>query len=247
MFWRKNIAPVRPLPEKIEVFARHCLSSSVSQHKKRFSGYSREKCLENFLQTIDRSQANVTFILDTGNGKAEDHFLFRTQEKIVQIRQGSEAGAFLSLLDHISSLPLHLDTIIYIVEDDYLHREGWVNMLLEGFSLSSVDYVTLYDHRDKYILPMYRRLTSKIFVTPSSHWRTIPSTTQTFAVRMKTLLEDLEIHRRFSKNREISADHQKFCRLMRKGRVLISPIPGFSTHAEPEFASPCINWAPFFE
>ena len=246
MFWRKTKAVPRQFPEKIEIFSRHCLVSSISQHKKRFPGYSRKICFDNFLQTLDRTQANITFILDSAQGNAEEHFLSSSQEKVIRIHEGGEAKAFLALLDIIASQPLHPDTIVYIVEDDYLHREGWMDILLEGFSLPHVDYVTLYDHQDKYFLPIYQGLRSQIFVTKSCHWRTIPSTTNTFAVRFDTLLEDLRIHRHFSKNRTISADHQKFCRLTNRGRVLVSPMPGFSTHAEPEFASPCIDWARFF-
>jgi hypothetical protein len=157
----------------------------------------------------------------------------------VEINQGTEAGAFLALLDYLESLSLHPETPIYLVEDDYVHREGWTDVLLEGLQIPGIDYVTLYDHKDKYTDPMYQNLTSKLLLTQSCHWRTIPSTTQTFAARWKTLQRDLSIHRRYSRNRKISADHQKFLTL---GATLISPIPGWSTHAEPPFASPGIDW-----
>ena len=179
--------------------------------------------------------------MDTAKGT--DHFL-RRQAKyfVLEIQEGSEAGSFLRLLDHIESLQLAPETILYFVEDDYLHREGWVDVLLEGMQLPGVDYVTLYDHQDKYFLPQYWKLTSKILISPTCHWRTIPSTTQTFAVKWGRLQQDLPIHRRFSEKREISDDHGKFSLLTKLGRTLVSPMPGWSTHAEPEFASPCIDW-----
>ncbi|MBF8262947.1 MAG: hypothetical protein HW387_612 [Parachlamydiales bacterium] len=247
MFFRPRTPTIpRAIPNKIEVFARHCLFSKISQHKKRLTGFSREKCLANFLATIDPNRANVTFVLDHLNGQPQDHFLFRhPQAKILTIQEGNEAGSFLWLLGYIASLPLDQDTVIYIVEDDYLHRPGWIDILCEGFSIPGIDYVTLYDHCDKYFLPMYGSLKSKLYATPSCHWRTTPSTTNTFAVRLGTLRKDLPIHRRYSLGREISQDHLKFCHLLRKGRTLISPIPGWSTHAEPEYASPCIDWDAF--
>jgi hypothetical protein len=246
-FWRRIPTVHRDIANKIEVFARHCVFSNVSQHKKRLNGFSREKCFANFLATLDRDYANVTIILDHFGKKAEDHFLFgHTQDPIRCIQEGTEAGAFLWLLDYIASLSLDPDTVVYIVEDDYLHRPFWVEILREGFSIDQADYVTLYDHRDKYFLPMYSKLSSKLFTTKSCHWRTTPSTTNTFAVRFSTLMSDLPIHRRYSLGRAISRDHQKFCHLMRKGRMLISPIPGFSTHAEPEYASPCVDWNSYF-
>jgi len=227
----------------IQIFSRHCFFSNISQHKKRWNGFSRELCARNLFETLDAAKANLTFWLDTEKGT--DHFLKKqTQHPVLEIQAGSEALSFLRLLDHVESLKLHPETILYFVEDDYLHREGWLDVLLEGIRLPGVDYVTLYDHRDKYF-PQYQKLTSKIFVSPTCHWRTIPSTTQTFAVKWGRLLQDLSIHRRFSEGREISDDHGKFSLLTKLGRTLVSPMPGWSTHAEPEFASPCIDWEAF--
>jgi hypothetical protein len=226
----------------IQVFVRHCHFSSISQHKKRWPNFSREKCHQNLLQTIDLQRASVTFLLDTYHQKGL-HFLEKeTAFPIKKISEGTESGSFLRLLDHIETLKLDPETILYFLEDDYLHRAGWLDVLIEGMQLPGVDYVTLYDHKDKYFLPMYEQLRSKIFVSPTCHWRTVPSTTHTFAVRWKRLKKDLAIHRKYSVGRKISQDHEKFSFLTRGGATLISPMPGWSTHAEIEFASPCIEW-----
>jgi glycosyltransferase involved in cell wall biosynthesis len=195
---------------------------------------------------MDTDQANLTFFLDVHHPLSEDHFLsLEKNHPVIEVNAGTEAGSFLALLDHVRHLNLHPDTILYFVEDDYLHRPGWLNALQEGFRVPDSHYVTLYDHKDKYV--HYPYLSSQLFITPSCHWRTIPSTTHTFAVRMQTLIEDFPIHKSYSTGRSISEDHRKFCHLQRKGRRLISPIPGFSTHSEPEFASPCIDWEKYLE
>ncbi len=226
---------------KVEIFSRHCFFSSISQHKKRLPGFSREACYRNLLDTVDFKRARLTFLLDTAKGT--DHFLREEKEHpVIEINEGSEAGSFLRLLDRVEAMNPHPETVLYFVEDDYLHREGWLDVLLEGIQLPGVDYVTLYDHRDKYFLPMYKNLQSRVFASRSCHWRTVPSTTQTFAVRWKRLKQDLSIHRSFSKGREISADHEKFCKLTKRGATLISSMPGWATHMELEFASPCIDW-----
>lgn len=240
MFWnRKEV--VAPCKEPIEVFARHCIYSSISQHKERFEGFSRQACHRNFLDTMNEAKAHVTYFLDTAHGSVENHFLAGS-EGVVETRAGSEAQAFLDLLDYVEKLDLHPGTILYFVEDDYLHKGGWLDVLREGFEIPGVDYVTLYDHKDKYFFPSYKKLTSKIFATASCHWRQTPSTTNTFAVLYKTLMRDLAVHRKFSKGRKISADHDKFCCLQRKGALLVSALPGWSTHCEPKFASPCVDW-----
>jgi glycosyltransferase involved in cell wall biosynthesis len=240
LFSRKRASLSQPPYQgKVEIFSRHCYFSDASPHKKRPEGFSRELCYRNLLETFDSERANLTFIYDAAKGT--DHFLKNELKwPVVQIQEGSEAAAFLRLLDHLESLNLHPETIVYLVEDDYLHREGWLDVLIEGLELA--DYATLYDHKDKYFEPMYKALKSKIFLSASTHWRTIPSTTQTFAARWKTLKRDLSTHRRFSRKVKISEDHKKFTLLTKRGATLISPMPGWATHAEPEFASPLVNW-----
>lgn len=229
---------------KIEVFSRQAFFSSISTHKKRFSDFSHYACYRNLLDTFDPSKANLTFFFDAAKGPVSEHFLKEeSADQILQVQEGTEAGAYLRLIEHVCSLDIAPETILYFVEDDYLHRPGWIDVLLEAFQLPEVDYATLYDHRDKYF--MYPKLRSRIFVTPSCHWRTTPSTTNTFAVRLQTLREDLTIHQKYSKGRKISDDHKKFVHLYNLGRLLVSSIPGWSTHAEPEFSSPCIAWDNF--
>jgi len=239
-FWRRSIEPPSSYDGKIEVFSRHCLFSSISQHKKRLPGFSHEICYRNLLATVDLTQANLTFLLDIARGAKEHHFL--SKEKVIEISEGTESGAFLRLLEHVEALPLHPETILYFVEDDYLHLPGWVQVLREGLQIPGVDYVTLYDHRDKYTAPAYEHLKSRLFCTSSCHWRTTPSTTQTFALRFKTLLRDIKIHRKYSMHRKISADHAKFLHLEKQGRVLVSSIPGWATHVEEGLTSPCVQW-----
>lgn len=233
---------------KIELFVRHCNFSEVSQHKNRFPSFSRQKCYENLLATLDPARVNITFLLDTFYPSPTTHFILeQTKYPVIEIKEGNEAGSFLKLLDHVSSLHLKPETIVYFLEDDYLHREGWVDVLLEGFSIPEGLYVTLFDHRDKYFLPTYKELKSKIFHTSSCHWRTTPSTTNTYAMRYKTLKAHLPVHQEFSLGRKISSDHDKFVKLGEMGATLISPIPGWSTHVEPEYASPCIDWGAAFK
>jgi hypothetical protein len=140
------------------------------------------------------------------------------------------------------------EQIIYFLEDDYLHRPGWCDIMLEGFTINTF-YLTLYDF-DLFIAKGYL---SEIFVTPNSHWRAVPATTNTFACRYKTLLEDLEIHQKYSSSNAIkeedgfhfSKDYDKFWELQEKQRYLISPMPGWSTHCDANHLSPMIDWDEF--
>src|SRR5579883_454133 len=93
---------------KIEVFVRYCHFSNISQHKHRFLNFSREKCYDNLLATLDPKRVNLTFLLDTFYPSGEIHFIRQQQTySVIEISEGTEAGSFLRLLDHVSSLSLH--------------------------------------------------------------------------------------------------------------------------------------------
>jgi hypothetical protein len=100
----------------------------------------------------------------------------------------------LNVLNYVKEQNYDDNDIIYFLEDDYIHRQGWVDILKEGFKYIAADYYTLYDHPDKYWLPMYEDLTSRILPTPTTHWRTTPSTTNTYACTYKTLMKHFDSH-----------------------------------------------------
>ncbi len=228
---------------KIEVFIRHCHYSAASAHKTRFANFTKQACHLNLLNTLDPHRVNITYFLDTFFPTDTTHFIKQQKSyPIIEIKAGTEAQSFLMMLDYICSQDLSSDTIIYLLEDDYLHRAGWASVLEEAFTIPDIDYVTLYDHKDKYFLPEYQNLQSQIFHTKTCHWRTTPSTTNTYAMRFETLKTHLSIHQEYSLNRTITADHEKFTQLWEMGASLVSSIPGWSTHMEPQFASPCFNW-----
>jgi len=230
--------------KKIEVFLRHCYYSKIQEqpNKQRPSWWDKEKVFQNFKNTLNPETTNYTIIYDEHYGKIENTFLSE-EENVHVIDAGGEAKSFISTLNYILKQNFDDDTIIYFLEDDYVHRPNWDTILLEGFTLPC-SYVTLYDHRDKYT-SMYADLMSKILITNNSHWKPIPSTTNTFATKFKTLKEDAIVHYQYSTNVEPTIDHQKFLDLNQREKYLISSLPGYSTHCVDEWISPCINWSQY--
>ena len=227
----------------IRVFQRHCNFSTQSANKPRPEWFSREKIFDSFISTLD-DRVDYTAFHDSGNGGIEDHFLNNKEVNKISKFGGNDAQSFLNLLNYVVEQDYDVDDIIYFLEDDYLHKEGWVDILLEGFDKIGADYYTLYDHPDKYSLSMYENLTSKIITTPSVHWRTTPSTTNTYACTMGTLKKHINIHIKYCDLVEKwTKDHDKFTHLWNEGSNLISCIPGYSTHVEGNMLSPTINWS----
>ena len=115
------------------------------------------------------------------------------------------------------------DDIFYFIEDDYLHLPEAPIALEEG--LHYFDYVTLYDHPDKYNLhhgPInpyakknrYSELT-EVVAGPNHWWRTSNSTTMTFAVTGKTLKADADIWS-ITKTAKQDFDFDNFCILTKQ-------------------------------
>ena len=226
----------------IHTFIRHCNFSSNSAHKQRPDWFTREKCWNNLLNTID-DNTSITILFD--GYPNDDHFLKNQQDnfKIINISSGNDGLSFLNLVKYIEAQNIPLTDIIYILEDDYLHRPLWPKILREGLEQIKADYVTLYDHPDKYFLSMYKTLQSQIFISQSTHWRTTPSTTNTYASLYQTFIQHIDIHKKYCDlNIGFTRDHDKFLNLWQNQSNLISPIPSYATHCETQYISPYIKW-----
>jgi hypothetical protein len=226
----------------IHIFQRHCNTSANSIGKQRPDWFSRERCFNNLIKTVEgRDDIELHIMFDGIPDK--DHFINKHDYLINKYKGGTDGHSFLNVVNHIEGLPLEDDDIIYFLEDDYLHQEGWVDIMLEAFTMMNPEYDTLYDHRDKYENPGYQKLQSKVIATTSVHWRTTPSTTNTYACKVRTFKKHLDIHKEYCDlEKGYTRDHDKFLRLWNEGSNLVSSIPGFSTHVETIFLSPVVNW-----
>lgn len=217
--------------------------SDGSYKKERFPHATKRGCLENFLKHFPKEE--VSLFADN----VKDETFQWLQEYGVDLRRtngGSSAAGFRIVFEEALRLPD--DEVVYFVEDDYLHLPKSRDVLLEG--LKKTDYVTLYDHFDKYI-PASRggnpyigedgAEPTVVFLTKNSHWKLTNSTTMTFATKVKTLREDEAVWRKYTSGTH-PYDFQCFLELRQHGRTLASPIPGLSTHCEPQWAAPLIDW-----
>jgi hypothetical protein len=225
-----------PPTRRIEVVMRMCPDSrSAISGGSRPDWFTKEAAFRSaYLTKGDNVYFTVLF-----DGDPTGHWIHTYGVKVVPIQGGDGDSSFLILLDYLRQQKYPDNTIVYCLEDDYPHRPNWSTVLREGFAATRIkfDYLTLYDHLDKYTYDMYSRLTSQICVSPSVHWRTIPSTTNTWSALAKTFREDFEIFWVYK-----NQDNEKFLTLGRRGRTIGSCMPGYSTHAHSEHISPCVDW-----
>jgi hypothetical protein len=221
------------------------------------AGYNKVKplyinngnCLKNAVRVFGKENFHV--IADNVSEETKriiwDCDIQDTQINYVSVGHG--AGTFNLALDW--ALKQDKDTIVYFLENDYIHKPNSDKILLEGIEMGA-DYVSLYDHPDKYI-PANRGgnkfvdddggEVTKIYLSKSCHWKLANSTTMTFAGKVKTIKRDETILRKWTNMGHYPRDFDMFLELRENGVALMTPIPGFSTHGETDWLSPLTDWS----
>ena len=221
---------------KIHIFYRH-YDIGGTDHRGRPSWFDFEKCFTNLLETITNKNIELHVVMD---GDPNTNFIgkYKDQYTLHQIKAGGDQSSFFQTWEIAKSISMEQTDLVYFIENDYLHLQGWdqkVTELFETYKL--LHYVSLYDHNDKYFLPMYEDLVSKIFTTETHHWRTTPSTCGSFIITKQLFDLDYDI------NTSIVGDHNKFLQLAEeRNRMVITPTPGLSTHCMEGLMSPTIKW-----
>jgi len=217
------------------------------------SGYNKVKpdyitneiCLRNFVDVFLPN--DFIIIADNISEDTKKMILEYIPEDCIQyVKVGHGAGTFNLALD--LALTYDDNEIVYFIENDYLHTLDAKKILKEGFDIGA-SFVSLYDHPDKYLAPDRGgnpycdggAEDTRVYLTSNSHWKITNSTTMTFAAKVKTLKETEKTLREFT-NGTHPHDFQMFLKLREDNQLLITPIPGRSTHGETAWLSPLIKW-----
>jgi len=225
---------------KIHIYYRH-YNVSGTEVGRRPDWFDYEKCYDNLLTSLpdwDTDKYRINVIYD-GDNIYNNWINNYSSHKIYNITAGNDFRSFQQTCNIIKNdTNIKENDLIYFLENDYLHIDGWLDKIIELFSLySGLSYVSLYDHKDKYFLPMYEDLVSQIIITETHHWRTTPSTCGSFIINKKTFDEDFDVLS------TVEGDHNKFLWLnSNRNRSVITPIPGLSTHCMKGLLSPTIDW-----
>jgi hypothetical protein len=221
---------------KIHIFYRH-YNIEGSDQKNRPYWFDFEKCFINLLNTIKGKDVDLHLIMD---GDIENNFVKKYKDKFIlhTIDAKSDQISFWKTWKIAKQTTIGEKDLIYFLENDYLHVDNWIDKVLSLFSTyNNLNYISLYDHNDKYFLPIYEDLVLKIFTSETHHWRTTPSTCGSFIISKYIFEED------YNEHITISGDHNKFLHLTNvKERFILTPVPGLSTHCMEGLMSPTIDW-----
>lgn len=227
----------------IHIYYRH-YNVQGNDNKNRPNWFNFENCYRSLTSSlIDYKGTNnlntrINVIFD---GKYDDNNWIEDKEfdSIRYIKAGGDASSFFQTCEIIKNdNNIKENDLIYFLENDYMHVKGWEYKIKELFkTYKGLTYVSLYDHKDKYFLPQYESLVSKIIITNLHHWRTTPSTCGSFIISKQIFDEDYDILS------TMEGDHNKFLWLNEnKNRSVITPVPGLSTHCVKGLLSPTIKW-----
>ena len=219
-------------------------------HKSKPAFVNNRACLSNFIAVFGKTRLSVLAdrVSDATFRWLQD---LLPSSSIIRTEHGNGAATFLHAVRLVVDLPS--DTPVFLCEDDYLYTPDAKQVLLEGLTLA--DYVTLYDHPDKYVSAGGCRCgvvgnplitddseVTRVYVTDSSHWKLTNSTTMTFATTAGCLKADAPIYHLYC-SAGYPHDYALFRHLItQEHRRLLSPIPGRSTHGETLYLAPLIDW-----
>jgi hypothetical protein len=227
--------------------------TSRALEKDRPEWFSYENCLKNLITTISASKVNFKIIFNIvydgdeacyRNNFISNYFDISNYKNIIFIKAGSGNASGEAVMNIIKgNSDIADDDLVYTLENDYLHRHGWLEKIEELYSSKNFfHYVTMYDHPDKYqhttcYVKRYDNLVSTVYLTESHHWRTMRSTCFSFITKARYFKEDIFYFKRL---RDVFI--MPFLKMF-KGRILVSAIPALSTHCMNQYMAPLVDWS----
>ncbi len=205
-----------------------------------------EQCLKNATEVF--KDADWLIIADNVSKETDDMVQkYIHKNNILYVSVGHGAGTFNLALD--TALGYNEGEIVYFIENDYLHKPESQKILEEGFNLGA-SFVSLYDHPDKYLEPSQGgnpycdggAEDTRVYLTDNCHWKITNSTTMTFATKVSTLKRTESVLRKYTSGTHPN-DFQMFLELRQNNELLVTSIPGYSTHGETAWLSPLTDWS----
>lgn len=216
--------------------------SENGYNKIKPSYINNENCLKNCIEVFPDDLHDWTIIADNVSENTLNMIKkYVKLGKIYNVSIGNGAGTFRFGLD--IAFNFNDSDIVYFIENDYLHINNSDTIINEGLSIGA-DFVSLYDHPDKYIESdeyIGGGELTRVFLSHSCHWKLTNSTTMTFATTVKTLKEYIDIIKYYTKGTH-PHDYDMWLKIRERNGTLITPLPSYSTHGETAWLAPLINW-----
>lgn len=229
---------------KVVIFYRIC---DHGYPKEKPAYITKEICLRNAVKVFPTSKCEWHVLADNVCDNTYNMIVkYVTADNVERVSVGHGAGTFRMVYE--KALVYNDNDLIYFLEDDYLHLPHSLECLISVAKQNLADYITLYDHPDKYGFKNQNPFVkdggerTKVFLTDNHHWKLTDSTTMTMAAFVDVLKRDRLTWWRWTETKH-PYDFQIFVDLRSFSKArLVSPIPSLSTHGEVVMLAPLIDW-----
>jgi hypothetical protein len=216
-------------------------TSDVSADKRKPYFVTPQNCLHNFVKNFRYDELHI--MADNVCDSTYEWLAYFPYKTLRRTKLGNKTS-----FKHALNLSVVLpdDTIAYFVENDYIHLPHSREILEEGIEIA--DYVSLYDHPDKYLPEHKDKVPTYLYHTKSTHWAKVGSTTMTFAAKVSTLKQDKWVFDAIIDESPYNHPNDAGIFSVLTGsrcnnRRLITPIHSYSTHGEVDWLATRIDWA----
>lgn len=240
---RRNHSRPRRKISKVIIYYRLC---EKGYPKVKPEYITKEHCLANAVSEFPLDQVEWHVLADNISEATYQMALkYVPADRIKMISVGHGAGTF--RIAYEEAMRHEDDALVYFLEDDYLHVPRSLEFLREAAECNYTDYLTLYDHPDKYSNATNPYVTqggeySVVYWCGHRHWKETNSTTMTFATFADVLKKDKQVFWNWTKGSH-PWDFVLFTDLVKtRKRRLSSPLPSCSTHGETAMLAKGVDW-----
>jgi hypothetical protein len=172
-------------------------STGGENKKERPPYYSKVMCLLSLLRSIENASEQIDVVFLNDGAVPEDRLALMSQAgEVVELPGVGRVRSYWTALGLLAAREWDDGDLVYFVEDDYLHLpEALGTLIAAGNELPWAPYFTLYDCPDRYTRSDDADGgRARVFIGGGRHWRTVESTTHTFAARARVIRADSWLH-----------------------------------------------------
>ena len=203
--------------DMLNIVLRTCLNSElenkVKNHHTRICGDNREQliliCLMSLIDAMNncRTKTHLTILDDN----SETWFLDKVKEltkdiscDIISLTAQENIRKFNYSAYEQFRISSEFDSLVYVVEDDYIHESDSLNEMIAAFyymsNRFSSDEIKIFPFDSPFLYAQYKEEPTILFYSGTRYWRTTAYTSYTFLTHSSTIKNYFEVYKTLALN-----------------------------------------------
>jgi hypothetical protein len=222
------------------IYFRACEKEQTISYVPRFGQFNKTIILKKCWLSIQKSIAKNDSLLLIEDGLSEgtlEWLLANSKVPVTVISVPKHSWDFhqhtVTLVDTLkANAARYPEELHYIVEDDYLHTLGALQVLRDNL-FNWNGFAVPYDYPDRYSNPK----PCQVFVGKDRHWRTIDSSTMTVLAKGHVWSKVIPMLEQAA-----PTSNDKVFEELYKQIPCINPLPGVACHLTDRHPTPLVDW-----